>query len=75
MENNFVEISRNINLDSTDGISIDNNPQYMSNLIFPFAGLLYDDENIIMNKISLVDCQIPRSFYNINEILTVWKLQ
>jgi len=55
-----------INLNSKN--SIKNNSTFLSNVFFPFSGLLKDDDdsNIIERYISILNAQIPFSFYNIN---------
>lgn len=55
-----------INLNSKN--SIKNNSTFLSNVFFPFSGLLKDDDdnNIIERYISILNAQIPYSFYNIN---------
>jgi hypothetical protein len=45
-----------------------------SNLIYKFSGILKDDDNIIQKYITILDCQIPCSFYVINstnQVLTI----
>ena len=43
------------------------NGSYLSNCIFPFQGILSDDSNIIKVYVSLVNAQIPCSFYTIDQ--------
>ena len=53
-----------INLNSKN--SIKNNSTFLSDVFFPFSGLLKDDDDIIERYISIQNAQIPFSFYNIN---------
>ena len=53
-----------------------NNGSLKSNVIFNFKGIVKDDENIIQKYITILDAQIPVSFYIINssnQVLTVVK--
>lgn len=43
-----------------------NNGTYLSNVLFPFQGILSDDENIVRTYVSVMDAQIPCSFYTID---------
>ena len=43
-----------------------NNGTYLSNILFPFQGILSDDENIVRTYVSVMDAQIPCSFYTID---------
>ena len=43
-----------------------NNSTYLSNVLFPFQGILSDDENIQRTYVSVMDAQIPCSFYTID---------
>lgn len=43
-----------------------NNGAYLSNVVFPFQGLVTDDDNMVRAFVSILDSQIPCSFYNIN---------
>ena len=53
-----------INLNSKN--SIKNNSTFLSDVYFPFSGLLKDEEDILERYISIQNAQIPFSFYNIN---------
>jgi hypothetical protein len=53
-----------ITLNSSDAIQL--NSTYLSNVVFPFRGLLKDDVNIIRSYITLINAQIPVSFYVID---------
>ena len=53
-----------INLNSKTGIK--NNSTFLSDVFFPFSGILKDDDDIIERYISIQNAQIPFSFYNIN---------
>ena len=53
-----------ITLNSSDAIKL--NSSYLSNVVFPFRGLLKDDVNIIRSYITLINAQIPVSFYIID---------
>lgn len=59
----FIE-TKIINLNSKN--SIKNNSTFLSDVFFPFSGLLKDDDDIIERYISIQNAQIPFSFYNIN---------
>lgn len=54
-----------ITLNSSDSTKI--NSSYLSNVIFPFKGLLKDDVNIIRSYVTLINAQIPVSFYIIDD--------
>lgn len=54
-----------ITLNSTDGTLL--NGTYKSNINFAFTGLLKDDVNIIRTYVTLLNAQIPVSFYVIDE--------
>jgi len=62
-----------INLNSKN--SIKNNSTYLSDVYFPFSGLLKDEEDILERYISIQNAQIPFSFYNINVYNNVLKIQ
>jgi len=50
------------------------NGTFKSNVVFPFKGIIKDEENIIQKYITVLDAQIPCSFYIINstnKVLTV----
>jgi len=53
-----------ITLNSSDAIKL--NASYLSNVVFPFKGLLKDDVNIIRSYVTLINAQIPVSFYVID---------
>ena len=53
-----------ITLNSSDAIQL--NSSYLSNVVFPFRGLLKDDVNILRSYITLINAQIPVSFYIID---------
>jgi hypothetical protein len=57
--------NRLITLNSQDGTKI--NGTYLSNIQFNFNGLLKDDRNLIRSYITVLNCQIPVSFYIIDE--------
>ena len=65
--------SRIIILNSAHGISM--NGTYKSNLLFTFNGLLTNEDNIERVEISLVNAQIPVSFYTINYTNNAFKLK
>ena len=65
--------SRIIILNSAHGIS--QNGTYKSNLLFPFNGLLTQENDIEQVQISLVNAQIPISFYTINYTNNAFKLK
>lgn len=54
-----------ITLNSTDGTLL--NGTYKSNMNFAFTGLLKDDVNIIRTYVTVLNAQIPVSFYVIDE--------
>ena len=53
-----------ITLNSSDALKL--NSSYLSNVVFPFKGLLKDDVNIIRSYVTLINAQIPVSFYIID---------
>ena len=55
---------RLINLNSSYAIL--NNSTYLSDVLFPFKGLLKKETDIIEKRIIILNAQIPVSFYNIN---------
>jgi len=59
----FTE-SKIINLHSSNGIK--NNGSFLSDVYFPFTGILKEDPTILEVNLSLQSAQIPFSFYNIN---------
>lgn len=64
-----------ITLNSTDGRSL--NGTYKSNINFAFTGLLKDDVNIIRTYVTVLNAQIPVSFYVIddtNNLLLIYSL-
>ena len=60
-------------LNSAHGISL--NASYKSNLLFTFNGLLTQENDIEQLQISLVNAQIPVSFYSINYTNNVFKIK
>lgn len=44
-----------------------NNGSLLSNVYFSFPSLLVDESNVLYKQISISNCQIPVSFYTINE--------
>lgn len=62
-----------INLNSKN--SIKNNSTFLSDVYFPFSGLLKDEEDILERYISIQNAQIPFSFYNINVYNNILKIQ
>jgi hypothetical protein len=63
--------NRIITLNSQDGEKV--NSTYLSNISFNFSGLLSDDNNIIRTYVTVLNAQIPVSFYIIddtNNVLT-----
>lgn len=54
-----------ITINSTDGTQLNN--AYKSNINFAFTGLLKDDVNIIRTYVTVLNAQIPVSFYVIDE--------
>ena len=57
--------NRIITLNSQDGDKL--NGTYLSNIHFNFSGLLKDDPNLIRSYITVLNAQIPVSFYIIDE--------
>jgi len=57
--------NRIITLNSQDGELL--NGTYLSNIHFNFSGLLKDDKNLIRSYITVINAQIPVSFYIIDE--------
>ena len=53
-----------ITLNSTDATL--RNSTYLSNVFFPFKGLLKDDVNILRSYVTVLNAQIPVSFYVID---------
>ncbi len=53
-----------INLNSASATSL--NGTYNSNVVFNTNGILKDDPNICYSTISLLNAQIPVSFYAVN---------
>lgn len=62
-----------INLNSKN--SLKSNSTFLSDVYFPFNGLLKDEEDIIERYISIQNAQIPFSFYNINVYNNILKIQ
>ena len=65
--------SRIIILNSVHGRLL--NGTYKSNVEFSFQGLLTQEDNIEHVQISLVNAQIPVSFYTINYTNNMFKIQ
>ena len=59
------EDNRIITLNSQDGEKL--NGTYLSNIHFNFSGLLKEDANLIRSYITVLNAQIPVSFYIIDE--------
>jgi hypothetical protein len=57
--------NRLITLNSQDGVKI--NGTYLSNIQFNFSSLLKDDRNLIRTYVTVLNAQIPVSFYIIDE--------
>jgi len=57
--------NRIITLNSQDGEKV--NGTYLSNINFNFSGLLQDDKNLIRTYITVLNAQIPVSFYIIDD--------
>ena len=57
--------NRIITLNSQDGEKV--NGTYLSSIKFNFSGLLQDDRNLIRTYITVLNAQIPVSFYIIDE--------
>lgn len=57
--------NRIITLNSQDGDKL--NGTYLSNIQFNFSGLLKEDKNLIRSYITVLNAQIPVSFYIIDE--------
>ena len=57
--------NRIITLNSQDGEKL--NGTYLSNVQFNFSGLLKEDKNQISSYVTVLNAQIPVSFYIIDE--------
>ena len=57
--------NRIITLNSQDGEKL--NGTYLSNIHFNFSGLLTDDKNLIRSYVTVLNAQIPVSFYILDE--------
>ena len=57
--------NRLITLNSQDGEKL--NGTYLSNIHFNFSGLLKDEKNLIRSYITVLNAQIPVSFYIIDD--------
>lgn len=57
--------NRIITLNSQDGEKV--NSTYLSNINFNFSGLLSDDSNIVRTYVTVLNAQIPVSFYIIDD--------
>lgn len=58
--------SRLINISSVSADVLNNN-SLLSDVIFAFPGMLKDDEDILYTQISIMNAQIPISYYTISE--------
>lgn len=58
--------SRLINIGS-EYADVFNNGSFLSDVIFSFAGLLQSEDDIVYSQISIMNAQIPISYYIINE--------
>jgi hypothetical protein len=70
--NDTFEDTKLITVSSSNGILY--NGSYLSDVIFPFLGLLKDDTSIVFSHVDILSAQIPVSFYTIdatNNILNV----
>lgn len=65
MTSTYID-ARTINLNSDKANSYYNG-SFLSNLQFSFNGILKEEEDILHCQIGLLNCQIPVSFYIINE--------
>ena len=57
--------NRIITLNSQDGEKL--NGTYLSNIHFNFSGLLKDEKNLLRSYVTVLNAQIPVSFYIIDE--------
>lgn len=64
---NTITDSRQINLSSSSADTYINGTTLLSHMSFDFPGLLKDEPDILYKQISINNCQIPVSFYVINE--------
>lgn len=71
MSANTYEDKRLITLNSKYGNT--QNGTYNSNILFPFRGILKQEDDIVRTEIEVVSAQIPVSFYNINYTNNVFK--
>ena len=62
--NDTFEDTKLITISSSNGIL--NNGSYLSDVIFPFLGLLKDDTSIVFSHVDILSAQIPVSFYTID---------
>jgi hypothetical protein len=63
-----VEDTKNIYLNSRHSTPNHNSiASYKSDVIFAFKGLLLESDDTIITHIEVVNCQIPYSFYNVNQ--------
>lgn len=69
---NTYEDSRIINLNSANAIK--NNGTFLSDVYFPFTGLIKDEPDIVEIKFEILNAQFPYSFYNINIYNNVLKI-
>jgi hypothetical protein len=53
-----------VSLNSEDGVR--RNGTYLSNMIFDLPNLIKDDKTVIHRQISVLNAQLPFSFYNVN---------
>ena len=57
--------NRIITLNSQDGEKL--NGTYLSNIHFNFSGILKDEKNLLRSYVTVLNAQIPVSFYIIDE--------
>jgi len=63
MQDTFDE-TKLITLNSSNGILL--NGSYLSNVLFPFVGILKDDISILYTHVDIISAQIPVSFYTVD---------
>lgn len=52
-----------------------NNGSFISDVIFPFRGVLKEEDDIISSNICIMNAQIPVSFYTINETNNTFQMK
>ena len=62
-----------ISLNSEDGIALNNS--YLSRIRFDLPNLIKDDKTVIHRQISVLNAQIPFSFYNVNSYYNTFTLK